>query len=386
MGRRKRFAPRGRRAGITATICGITSPARCTSTLSPTRTSLRSISSWLCSDALETVTPPTRTGRRRATGVSAPVRPTCTSIASTTVVSCCGGNFTAIAQRGERGRFPSSSCRSRRFTLATVPSISMRSARALLELARVVGEHGVDVRTALALLAHQEAPAGQRLEHAVLRVARPRARPPRGRRRGTRARAAARGRRRGAGAASRRPRCAGSRRARAPARAAARSGARRRRSAGSTSPRTETRADGAGRARQRERQARTQLEVRGHVFAHAPVAARRAHHEHAVLVDELDARAVELRLGEVLDGRVAAEQPSDPLVEGAQLAPRPWRCRARASAPRAGPRRSPRPAARRRAGSASRVGAARGGPPPAPASSRSSRSYSASEISGRSSA
>ncbi len=110
----------------TFTTWGITSPARCTTTVSPTRTSLRSISSWLCSEAFETVTPPTRTGRSFATGVSAPVRPTLASIASTTVVSCWGGNLKAIAQRGERASAPSSACWSSWSTLITVPSISTR--------------------------------------------------------------------------------------------------------------------------------------------------------------------------------------------------------------------------------------------------------------------
>ena len=40
----------------------MTSPARCTTTVSPTRTSSRAISSSLCSEALETTTPPTVTG------------------------------------------------------------------------------------------------------------------------------------------------------------------------------------------------------------------------------------------------------------------------------------------------------------------------------------
>ena len=43
-------------------ICGMTSPARWTTTVSPTRTSLRAISSSLCRVALETTTPPTVTG------------------------------------------------------------------------------------------------------------------------------------------------------------------------------------------------------------------------------------------------------------------------------------------------------------------------------------
>ena len=67
---------RGRLSSTTARICGMTSPARCTTTVSPTRTSLRAISSSLCRVALETTTPPTVTGFSLATGVSAPVRPT----------------------------------------------------------------------------------------------------------------------------------------------------------------------------------------------------------------------------------------------------------------------------------------------------------------------
>ena len=46
------------------------------------RISLRRTSSSLCSVAFVTVAPPTNTGSSRATGVIAPVRPTCTSIAT----------------------------------------------------------------------------------------------------------------------------------------------------------------------------------------------------------------------------------------------------------------------------------------------------------------
>ena len=55
-----------RRAGAppstTPTICGITSPARWMITVSPTRMSLRAISSALCKVAFSTTTPPTVTG------------------------------------------------------------------------------------------------------------------------------------------------------------------------------------------------------------------------------------------------------------------------------------------------------------------------------------
>ena len=44
------------------TTCGITSPARCTITVSPSRMSLRLMSSSLWRVAIETVTPPTTTG------------------------------------------------------------------------------------------------------------------------------------------------------------------------------------------------------------------------------------------------------------------------------------------------------------------------------------
>ncbi len=83
----------GRFDSMTLTISGMTSPARRTITVSPICTSLRRISSSLCRVALETVTPPTNTGFKRATGVKAPVRPTWTSMSSTTVISSCAGNL-----------------------------------------------------------------------------------------------------------------------------------------------------------------------------------------------------------------------------------------------------------------------------------------------------
>ena len=65
-----------RRSGRTRTTSGMTSPALCRTTRSPTRTSLRRTSSRLWSVARETVEPATFTGARWATGVSVPVRPT----------------------------------------------------------------------------------------------------------------------------------------------------------------------------------------------------------------------------------------------------------------------------------------------------------------------
>jgi hypothetical protein len=70
----------GRASITTATTSGMTSPARRTITVSPTRASRRATWSALCSVALVTTTPATLTGASRATGVIAPVRPTCTSM------------------------------------------------------------------------------------------------------------------------------------------------------------------------------------------------------------------------------------------------------------------------------------------------------------------
>ena len=81
-------------------MCGITSPARSTTTVSPSRTSRRSTSSALWSVARLMVAPAMRTGSRRAAGVSAPVRPTLTSMARTRVVASWAGNLYAMAQRG----------------------------------------------------------------------------------------------------------------------------------------------------------------------------------------------------------------------------------------------------------------------------------------------
>ena len=113
-----------RLSGSTARrTCGITSPARRTTTRSPTRTSLRVISSWLWRVALVTVTPPTNTGSSRATGVRDPVRPTCTSIPRSVVTASSAGNLWASAQRGARDTAPRRRWSARRLTLYTTPSI-----------------------------------------------------------------------------------------------------------------------------------------------------------------------------------------------------------------------------------------------------------------------
>ena len=71
----------------------MTSPARLTTTVSPILSPNLSISSALCSEAWVMVTPPTRTGRMTATGVSAPVRPTWIFMSSTTVAASRAANL-----------------------------------------------------------------------------------------------------------------------------------------------------------------------------------------------------------------------------------------------------------------------------------------------------
>ena len=93
-------ASAGRFSSTGPTTSGMTSPARRTITVSPMRTSLRRISSSLCRVALVTVTPPTNTGARRATGVIAPVRPTWTSIPSSCVTASLGRKL--VRQRKAR--------------------------------------------------------------------------------------------------------------------------------------------------------------------------------------------------------------------------------------------------------------------------------------------
>ena len=69
--------------------------------VSPTLTSFLFISSSLCKVAFETTTPPTVTGSIFATGVIAPVRPTCIIIFLIFEVAFTDENLYAIALRGE---------------------------------------------------------------------------------------------------------------------------------------------------------------------------------------------------------------------------------------------------------------------------------------------
>ena len=116
--------PRFRNDSTGPTTSGMTSPALRTITVSPSRTSLRATSSWLCSVARSTVEPPTNTGSSTANGVARPVRPMLTKMLSRTVVFSSGGNLNAIAHRGALLVDPSSSRWRRSSTFTTTPSIS----------------------------------------------------------------------------------------------------------------------------------------------------------------------------------------------------------------------------------------------------------------------
>jgi hypothetical protein len=69
----------------------------------------------------------------------------------------------------------------------------------------------------------------------------------------------------------------------------------------------------------RQRNALADAQVRGDVLADPAIAARRAHRQHAVLVDELDTRPIELRLDRVLQRILGLQHAAHALVEGAQL-------------------------------------------------------------------
>ena len=88
-------------------MCGMTSPALSTITVSPILISFRIISSSLCNVALDTKTPPILTGFIFATGVKAPVLPICISISKINEVALFEENLCATAHRGAFATLPS---------------------------------------------------------------------------------------------------------------------------------------------------------------------------------------------------------------------------------------------------------------------------------------
>ena len=96
-------------------------------TLSPARISFRLISSWLCSVARPTFTPPTIMGSSTAYGFMAPVLPTCVRMSIRVVTACSAGNLYAVAQRGSLPTLPSLSCNVISSNFTTTPSIPKSS-------------------------------------------------------------------------------------------------------------------------------------------------------------------------------------------------------------------------------------------------------------------
>ena len=100
---------------------------------------------------------PPSPGRRCATGVRVPVRPTYATMSSTTVSTCSGGNLKAIAQRGARLTIPRRACWSKRSTLTTTPSVSYGQVVAGLAPALGEGDDALDVEAGLAVRVDREA-------------------------------------------------------------------------------------------------------------------------------------------------------------------------------------------------------------------------------------
>ena len=84
-------SPSGRSGSTGPRISGMTSPALRRMTVSPGRTSFRFTSWALCSVARSTVEPATLVGSMTPKGVTRPVRPTPTSIASSLALTSSGG-------------------------------------------------------------------------------------------------------------------------------------------------------------------------------------------------------------------------------------------------------------------------------------------------------
>ena len=155
----------GRRLRIGATTRGMTSPAFSMTTVSPSRMSLRAMSSALCSVAIEIVEPATNTGSSTAYGVFAPVRPTFTSIRSSFVCSCCAGNLNAVAHRGNFAVVPSRSRSARSSTLID-DAVGVE-----LELVALLGpvvaerDDRVDALARAPVRLDRQAPRSHRAEH-----------------------------------------------------------------------------------------------------------------------------------------------------------------------------------------------------------------------------
>src|SRR5579885_1506901 len=249
------------------------------------RTSLRRISSMLWSEALRTVTPPTRTGSSSAIGVSTPVRPTDGTMLRTRVIACRGLNFHATAQRGARDTSPSARWSARSFTLMTSPSISKGSRSRSASSAAKARSTSARLRATVARgTGRRPQSAKAASSSACVRTPSPSTVPTPWQTRSS-----------GRDAVTRGSSCLSE-----PA-AALRGLAK-------------TGSPASSRSRLRRRHAADGADVRGDILADGAVAARGARCEPAVLVDELDRDAVHLGLAGVLDLR-ALRELAHPRVE-----------------------------------------------------------------------
>ena len=278
------------------TTCGITSPARMTITSSPSRTSLRRRSSSLCSVASFTVTPETCTGSSIANGTMWPVRPTFQA----TPLQRGGGRGGRELPRDRAARLAADHAE----LALQLEVVHLHHHAVDLEVEPVAPllpgaagrDHLVDAVVDLHVPVHLEAVLPQPLERLAVglerdplerphAVAPDRQRPRRGEL--------------GVELADR----AGGGVARVGEGRLARLGALLVQPGESRQRQVDLAAHLQQRRRvvdaQRDRPDRAQ--VLGHVLADLAVAARGAAHEHAVLVDERDRQAVDLRLGHEAD-------------------------------------------------------------------------------------
>ena len=153
-------------------ICGITSPARFTCTQSPTRRSFSWMSSSLCSVASFTVVPPISTGSSIANGLSAPVRPTFTSIASSLVDrdvrrELARDRPARLASADDRRARPA--CAASRPSPRTPSMPKLSCARSVCSTSCANVDHLVERRAVPAMRLDRKAPARERVEQLALR-------------------------------------------------------------------------------------------------------------------------------------------------------------------------------------------------------------------------
>ena len=129
---------------------------------------------------LRSVVPLSRTGSSTANGVTAPVRPTLTSMRISRVVACSAGNLNATAQRGNFAVVPEPLAQRQIVELDDdAVGFELAAARRASRHSCAVGDHRVDAVAALPVRLDRTAPAREQLA-ATRRASRPAARAPPG--------------------------------------------------------------------------------------------------------------------------------------------------------------------------------------------------------------